>query len=194
MTTALIVVDVQNDFCPGGSMAVDGGDRVAALITDHLATSEGRYGTVVATMDWHPGPDQAPDFEHFSARPDFVDTWPPHCVQATPGAEFHPNLDLPDDAVIVRKGQNGAAYSGFEGYDEAERSLWSLLRDREVGHVDVVGLATDYCVAATAVDARALGFSVKVLLPATAGVSPETTGKAIDDMREIGIEVADAMT
>ncbi len=193
MPKALIVVDVQNDFCPGGSLAVDGGDEVAARITDHLAANEGVYDLVVATLDWHPSPSAEPDFPHFSADPDFVDTWPAHCVAGTVGAELHPNLRLPDGAVIVRKGQDAAAYSGFEGHDETGRSLSQLLRQHRIEEVDVVGLATDYCVAATASDARSNGLAVHVLLPATAGVAAESTAAAIERMGASGIAIVEEL-
>lgn len=194
MSRALIVVDVQNDFCPGGSLAVAGGDDVAARITDHLVVNRADYDAVVATMDWHPSPDVVAAFDHFSATPDYVHTWPPHCVEGTPGAEFHENLTLPEGTIVVRKGQRSAAYSGFEGYDERDTPLERILGDRGIDEVDVVGLATDYCVAATALDARAIGLSVRVLGRAVAGVAADTTEEAVARMRAAGIEFVDQPT
>lgn len=190
MKTALIVVDVQNDFCPGGSLAVEGGDGVAAGITA-LVDAADTYDLVVATMDWHPPFDASapPSFEHFAAEPDFVTTWPVHCVQDTPGAAFHPALALPDDAVIVRKGRTTAAYSGFEGATDDGTALPALLQAAAIDAVDVVGLATDHCVRATALDARAAGLHVRVLLPLVAGVAPDTTARALDELRAAGVEL-----
>jgi nicotinamidase/pyrazinamidase len=184
---ALIVVDVQNDFCSGGSLAVEGGDRVAARITDWLETQRDRYELIVATMDWHPASDPATDFEHFSDDPDFVHTWPPHCVQGTLGARLHENLRLREGSVIVRKGQTTAAYSGFEGHDDHGVTLAEVLRQKAIDEIDVVGLATDYCVKATALDARTAELKVRVLLPLVAGVDPDTTARSLDEMRAAGV-------
>jgi nicotinamidase/pyrazinamidase len=184
MTKALIVVDVQNDFCEGGSLAVTGGADVAEGITEWLEEFQDDYAVVVATADWHP----KGEFDHFSDTPDYVDTWPPHCVQLTEGAEFHPNLRLPVSTRYVRKGQDSAAYSGFEGTDNlSHEPLEDLLKHWDVDHVDVVGLATDYCVKATALDAARLGLSTSVLLPLTAGVAPESTQAALIDLEAAGV-------
>ena len=189
---ALIVVDVQNDFCPGGSLAVATGDIVASRITEWLRSGTERYELVVATMDWHPAPGEVPSFAHFADRPDFATTWPAHCVHGTPGAQLHPSLVLPPGSVVVRKGQSDAAYSGFEGCDEAQRSLAEILVRERIAAVDVVGLATDHCVKATAMDARAWGLTVRVLTPMVAGVAVESTERALDEMRVAGIEITDA--
>ncbi|MGZ4700778.1 MAG: nicotinamidase, partial [Ilumatobacteraceae bacterium] len=194
MAKALIVVDVQRDFCPGGSLAVSGGDVVASRISAWLAAGAERYDVVVATMDWHPSAEQVPSFPHFADNPDFSTTWPPHCVQSTVGAELHPNLELPAATVYVRKGQLDAAYSGFEGSDTSRASLAEILRRAGVDEVDVVGLATDYCVKATALDARALGFRVRVLTGLMAGVAPDTTGTALNEMQAAGVEISNAAT
>lgn len=193
MTTALVVVDVQNDFCPGGSLAVEGGDDVAASITSYVKAGAARYDRIIATMDWHPEPGTLPGFDHFSPEPNFVDTWPAHCVAETDGARFHPALELPEDTVIVRKGQNSAAYSGFEGSDTEDRPLEAVLADAGVDRIDVVGLATDHCVLATAMDGKALGLSVRVLLPAVAGVAPDTTEAALTRLAEAGVELVDEL-
>ena len=179
---ALIVVDVQNDFCEGGSLAVTGGNAVTAGISELLG--QHGYDHVVATMDYHIDPG-----DHFSDQPDFVDSWPPHCVVGTSGEEFPATFDATGiDAVFV-KGQYSAAYSGFEGRDDEGTLLADWLRRRDVDTVDVVGLATDYCVLATAMDAKAAGFGTRVLLDLTAGVAPATTEKATADMRAAGIEL-----
>lgn len=191
MTTALVVVDVQNDFCPGGSLAVEGGDHVAASITGYIGSGTGRYDRIIATMDWHPEPGTLPGFDHFSPEPNFVDTWPAHCVAGTDGADFHCALELPEDTIVVRKGQGSAAYSGFEGTDGRDRSLETVLAEAGVDRIDVVGLATDHCVLATAMDGKALGLSVRVLLPAVAGVAPDTTEVALARLAEAGVELVD---
>ena len=184
MTRALLVVDVQNDFCEGGSLAVTGGAAVASGITEFLEQHKGDYETVVASMDWHidPGP-------HFADQPDFVDTWPHHCVAGTTGAEFHPNLDRRGIDEVVRKGQHAAAYSAFEGVTFDGRLLASVLGGKDVDAIDVVGIATDYCVRATALDAVASGLPVRVLVDLTAGVAPETTDAAMKEMAAAGVEL-----
>jgi nicotinamidase/pyrazinamidase len=177
---ALVVVDVQNDFCEGGSLAVAGGASVAAGISALLATAE--YPLVVATRDAHRDPG-----DHFSDRPDYVDHWPPHCVLGTAGAEFHPNLDTQRIDAIFDKGAYRAAYSGFEGTDTDGTSLADWLRRHEVDTVDVVGIATDHCVRATALDAAAAGFTTTVLLDHTAGVAPDTVEQALEQLRAAGV-------
>jgi nicotinamidase/pyrazinamidase len=190
MRRALIVVDVQNDFCPGGSLAVSGGDGVAVRINEWLRSGSEQYALVVATMDWHPPPLAQIPFAHFSDDPNYVDTWPPHCVQGTYGARLHRSLSLPDGAVVVRKGQTAAAYSGFEGCDEHGTGLAEILRRDGIDAVDVVGLATDYCVRATALDAGAQGLSVRVLANMVAGAAPVSTEHAFEEMHAAGIVIA----
>lgn len=191
MARALIVVDVQNDFCEGGALAVAGGAVVAAGIGP-LATAgrDGRvYDHVVATRDVHvdPGP-------HFSDTPDFVDSWPPHCRAGTPGASFHPALDVAPIECVFDKGAYTSAYSGFEGASENESGtpLGDWLTGRGVTEVDVVGLATDHCVRATALDATRLGLATTVLLHHCAGVAPETTERALAALAEAGVELRTA--
>ena len=181
---ALIVVDVQNDFCEGGSLAVPGGGFVARSISDRLTTSSGEYAQVVASQDYHVHPGA-----HFSAHPDFVGTWPPHCVAGTPGAEFHPDLDASRVEALFRKGQYTGAYSAFESADEAGTPLADWLRQRDVTELDIVGIATDHCVRATAADAVRGGFGARVLLGLTAGVAPDTTARALTEMRDAGVEL-----
>jgi nicotinamidase/pyrazinamidase len=185
---ALVIVDVQNDFCEGGSLAVTGGAAVARGISERLAGAHG-YDHVVATKDFHIDPG-----DHFSAHPDYVNSWPVHCVAATPGSEFHPELDTSTVEAVFRKGAYAAAYSGFEGADDTQTALADWLRQRDVDDVDVVGIATDYCVLATAADAARAGFATRVLLDLTAGVAPESTAKAVQDLRAAGIEIIGAAT
>jgi nicotinamidase/pyrazinamidase len=179
---ALIIVDVQNDFCEGGSLAVAGGAAVAQGINALLAAPDPGYDHVVATADFHidPGP-------HFSDTPDFVDSWPVHCVAHSTGADFHPDLDTSPIEAVFEKGHYSAAYSGFEGSTGDGTLLADWLRERDVGAVDVVGIATDYCVKATAADAAAAGFTTRVLLELTAGVAPESTTAALDALRAAGV-------
>lgn len=185
MARALVVVDTQVDFCEGGHLAVAGGAAVAAGITDLLRGPDaGRYSHVVATRDRHRDPGA-----HFSADPDFVDSWPAHCVVGTSGAEFHPALDANMVGAIFDKGEFAAAYSGFEGTDAAGCPLASWLRDHGVGEVEVVGIATDHCVRATAVDAVRAGFTTTVRLDLTAGVAAETTQRAIEEMAAHGVRL-----
>jgi nicotinamidase/pyrazinamidase len=189
MHRALIVVDVQNDFCEGGSLPVAGGADVAAAITDLVGQSNTiGYRHVVATRDHHIAPGN-----HFADRPDFVHSWPVHCVAGTEGVGFHPNFApaVASGAVdaVFSKGAYAAAYSGFEGLDENGEGLADWLRARGVTEVDVVGIATDHCVRATALDAVREGFHTRVLLDLTAGVAPATTEQALEELRDAGAEL-----
>jgi nicotinamidase/pyrazinamidase len=185
MSRALIVVDVQNDFCEGGSLEVAGGAGVAGAITKHMRAAAADYDHVIATKDYHIAPGG-----HFSEEPDYVTTWPRHCVVGTTGVEFHPRLATEPIEAVFTKGAYGAAYSGFEGTTEGEVGLADWLRRQDVDRVDVVGIATDHCVRATAIDAVKAGFATRVLLDLTAGVARETVDHAIDQMREEGVELA----
>ncbi|MCV6984799.1 pyrazinamidase PncA [Mycobacterium shinjukuense] len=178
---ALIIVDVQNDFCEGGSLPVSGAHAVVRRINDYLASGPG-YQHIVATQDFHIDPG-----DHFSDHPDFATSWPPHCRAGSPGAEFDPDLDTGPIEAVFRKGAYSAAYSGFEGVDDNRTPLLEWLRKRGVDKVDVVGLATDHCVRRTAEDAARAGFATRVLLDLTAGVSAETTERALHDMRAASI-------
>jgi len=191
MKRALIVVDVQNDFCEGGSLAVPGGAEVAFKIGTLLHHWSQRtpqappYDVAVATRDYHIEPGH-----HFSDDPDFVDSWPAHCVVGTDGEAFHPNLDpQPFDAIFL-KGEHAAAYSGFEGRTADGASLADWLRNHDVTDVDIAGLATDYCVRQTALDALREGFTVRVLTDLCAGIGPETTKAALAEVRKAGAAVA----
>ncbi|GAA1261117.1 isochorismatase family protein [Sphaerisporangium rubeum] len=182
MKTTLVIVDVQNDFCEGGSLAVQGGAGVAAAIGPHAASAG--YDHVVATRDHHVDPG-----DHFSDHPDYARTWPPHCVAGTEGAAFHPALDTSRVEEVFSKGRDSAAYSGFEGHGADGAGLADWLRSRDVSAVDVVGIATDHCVRATALDAAREGFAVRVLLDLTAGVARPTTDAALADLRAAGVEL-----
>jgi nicotinamidase/pyrazinamidase len=182
---ALVIVDVQNDFCEGGSLAVAGGAAVARAISARLADPGHGYQHVVATRDYHVDPGR-----HFAAEPDFATTWPPHCRAGTPGADFHPDLDTSHVDEVFRKGAHAAAYSGFEGSSDDGQPLADWLRERGVTAVDVAGIATDYCVRATAADAAGAGFATRLLLDLTAGVAPATTAAAVSDLRGRGVEIS----
>jgi nicotinamidase/pyrazinamidase len=181
MTRALIVVDVQNDFCEGGSLAVAGGAAVAAAITGHVRT--GGYDHVVATRDHHIDPGH-----HFAEQPDFLETWPAHCVVGTGGVELHPALDRDPIDAVFDKGEYAAAYSGFEARSDGV-GLADWLRGHGVDAVDVVGIATDHCVRATALDAVGVGFDTRVLLHLTAGVAEGTTEAALEQLRTAGVHL-----
>jgi nicotinamidase/pyrazinamidase len=183
---ALLIVDVQNDFCEGGSLAVAGGAAVARAITEFLASpAAARYAHILASKDYHIDPGS-----HFSDEPDFVTTWPPHCVAGTAGAKFHPDFDASRVEQVFRKGQHAAAYSAFEGLSESGETLLAWLSARDVRDLDVIGIATDYCVKATAADAAAAGFATTVPLGLTAGVDPTTTAEALNSLRAAGITLS----
>ena len=190
MARALIVVDVQNDFCEGGSLPVTGGAQVAHDIAELLQRrSQGlpgaaTYDVVVATKDHHVDPGA-----HWSSTPDFVDSWPVHCRVGTDGEAFHPNLDPEPFDAIFRKGEHAAAYSGFEGATAAGEGLEAWLRAQRISEVDVCGIATDHCVRATALDAQRAGFRTRVLTGLVAGVAPDTTERALAEMTDAGIEL-----
>ncbi len=183
--TALLIVDVQRDFCEGGSLAVIGGAEVARHISGWLATHAADYAAVVATRDHHIDPGT-----HFSSAPDYHDSWPAHCVAGTPGAELHPELDTTAIEAVFDKGEHAAAYSGFEGADREGTELADWLHRHGIEAVDIIGIASDYCVRATALDAAAAGFRTRVFRGLTAGVAPETTEEAWRALREAGVEVA----
>ncbi|MEV0421221.1 isochorismatase family protein [Streptosporangium canum] len=183
MATALIIVDVQNDFCEGGSLPVGGGAEVAAAISRHAASHD--YDHVVATRDFHVDPG-----EHFAAEPDYLSSWPAHCVAGTSGAEFHPAFDTAKVEEVFSKGAHAAAYSGFEGSAPDGTALADWLARRGVSAVDVVGIATDHCVRATALDAVGNGLAVQVLLDLTAGVARSTTDAALAELGAAGARLS----
>ena len=181
---ALIVVDVQNDFCEGGSLAVAGGTHLAGAI-NHYLTGSTDYRHVVATQDFHIDPGG-----HFSDHPDYISSWPPHCRAGSTGAEFHPDLDADRFDAVFRKGAYDAGYSGFSGVDDAGTPLADWLRQRGVDAVDVVGIATDHCVRRTAEDAATEGLATRVLVDLTAGVGERSTAAALDALRASGVTIA----
>ncbi|WP_282452545.1 nicotinamidase [Corynebacterium pygosceleis] len=186
MMRALVVVDVQNDFCPGGALATERGDMVAEGIADLIRDPAAGYGAIVATQDWHIDPG-----EHFSGNPDFVDSWPIHCVVGTGGAELHPAIKDEAFDEIFRKGEYSAAYSGFEGHAAGDETvtMTTWLRFRHVTDVDVVGIATDHCVKATVLDALREGFGVRVLPELCSPVTVDTGEQALREMESAGARV-----
>jgi nicotinamidase/pyrazinamidase len=191
MKRALIVVDVQNDFCEGGSLPVLGGADVASDIGEllhHWTRKDDHapaYDVVVASKDHHVDPGH-----HWAREPDFIDTWPVHCKVGTDGEAFHPNLDpQPFDAIFL-KGEHAAAYSGFEGRTTDGSTLTEWLRAHEITHVDVCGIATDYCVRATALDAIGNGFDTRLLERLCAGVAPASTETALKELATAGVTIS----
>lgn len=205
MPKALIIVDVQNDFCEGGSLPVSGGAELATGISELLDSSFGVEGHdfdyVLATQDWHIDPG-----EHFSQTPDFINSWPPHCLAGSKGAQLHPNLDTEYLDAYFQKGKYQAAYSGFEGFlapedevptgsrenpepDETRPSLDEWLQDHDVDSLSIVGLATDYCVRATALDAISAGYEVTVLSEFCAGIDEAASQAALADLAAAGAEI-----
>jgi nicotinamidase/pyrazinamidase len=192
MPRALLIIDVQNDFTEGGALGVDGGAAVAAAITRHARSHADDYALVVASRDWH---DAANDNGgHFAtdAAPDFVTTWPVHCVAGSEGADYHLAIDHALIDLHVRKGQGVPAYSIFEGTTDDGRSLVAALDERGIDEVDVVGIATDHCVRASALDALAAGRRVRVLSDLVAGVAPGPSAAALAEIVAAGGEVAAA--
>jgi nicotinamidase/pyrazinamidase len=180
---ALIAVDVQNDFCEGGSLPVPGGAALAGEIDAYLAGGP-EYRHVVATQDFHIDPG-----DHFSDHPDYISSWPPHCRANTAGAEFHPDLDVGRFEAVFRKGAYDAGYSGFSGRDQRGTLLADWLAQREVDQVDVIGIATDHCVRRTAEDAATQGLQTRVLVNLTVGVGEQSTAAAIEALRALGVEI-----
>jgi nicotinamidase/pyrazinamidase len=186
--TALIVVDVQRDFCEGGSLAVGGGEAAAVAISDLIESAGDAYSMIVATRDWHIDP--GAHFASPGSLPDFSSTWPVHCVAGTPGAEWHQDLHLPQSTVVVSKGEHQAAYSGFEGKTGHGEALRDVLRGEDISAVDVVGIATSFCVKATALDAVKAGFRTRVLAPLTADVDAAATAATLDGLARAGVRIA----
>jgi nicotinamidase/pyrazinamidase len=186
VTRALFIIDVQNDFTEGGALGVDGGAQVAAGVSELLAAHPHYYSAVFASRDWHDIDND--NGGHFArdAAPDFVNTWPVHCVAGTPGAEYHPALVTDAVTVHIRKGQGKPAYSIFEGTSEAGESVGALLSAHGVTDVDVVGLATDHCVRASALDALNHGQHVRVLTDLIAGVAAAPSEAALAELAHAG--------
>jgi nicotinamidase/pyrazinamidase len=184
--SALMIVDVQKDFCPGGALAAPGGDAIVPAINRYVADAQKRGLAIYATRDWHPRVTS-----HFKT---FGGEWPPHCVQNSPGAKFHPDLKLPADAVIVSKGddEDQPGYSAFDGHTAEGRALIADLKERHIDRLFVAGIATDYCVLKTVLDARHAGIAVTVLDDAVTGieVTPGDVGRAMEEMQGAGASVA----
>jgi nicotinamidase/pyrazinamidase len=188
MARALLVIDVQNDFCEGGALAVEGGAQVARKISSYLETAN--YDLVVASRDWHDADStNSGHFAEAGSEPNYTTTWPVHCVADTEGANYHPNLSTAKIDVDIYKGQGQNGYSIFEGVTKQGQSFAALLDSKAITEVDVVGIATDHCVLASATDSKKHGLTVRVISSLTAGVSAESTEKAIDQMIDDGIEV-----
>ncbi|MEU1073507.1 MULTISPECIES: isochorismatase family protein [unclassified Streptomyces] len=189
MRRALIIVDVQKDFCEGGSVPVKGGADRAAAIAEFVRRADGPYAFVVATRDHHVDPGA-----HFSENPDFKDSFPVHCVVGSEGGEFHPDFVPAVESghvdEVVFKGAHSASKSGFEGFTQDGTTLSAWLNARDITDLDVVGIATDHCVKATALDGVRAGFSVRVLLDYTAGVAADTTHTALDELRRAGVALS----
>ena len=190
MTRALFIIDVQNDFTEGGALGVDGGAAVAAGITAHLAEHPGRYSHVIASRDWHDGSNDNGGHFATAAAPDFVDSWPVHCVAGTPGAEYHPALDTAAIDVHIRKGQGKPAYSIFEGTTDDDRTVAEVIDGLGIDEIDVVGIATDYCVRASALDALAAGRRVTVITDLVAGVAEASSAAALEELETAGASLA----
>lgn len=192
MSRALLIVDVQNDFTEGGALAVAGGDAVASAVTAHLAAHAGEYAVVIASRDWHDA--EGDNGGHFSAEPDYVDSWPAHCVAGTDGAAYDPLLVT--DAVThhVLKGQGVPAYSMFEGRTEDGETVGGILTAHGVTDADAVGIATDHCVRASVLDAIAHGVHVRVLTDLIAGVDEQASRAALAELAHAGAELVDGST
>ena len=189
MTRALFIIDVQNDFTEGGALGVDGGAAVAAGVTELLSQHPDRYDVVFASRDWHDADND--NGGHFAdGTPDYVDTWPVHCVAGAAGAEYHPDLDTSLIDVHVRKGQGKPAYSIFEGVTDDGETVPEALDRLGVTEIDVAGIATDYCVLASALDGLESGRSVRILTDLVAGVAPESSAAALARLESAGAQLA----
>lgn len=191
MSKALFVIDVQNDFCEGGALACQGGAAVAASITNYLRANRSSYDVVIASRDWHtPNSENGGHFPPDGSEPDFVTTWPLHCIAGELGAEYHPNLDSSLIDLHIKKGQDNHGYSIFEGVTDSGESMQESIARLGITEVDVVGIATDYCVRASALDAKNSGLEVRVITSLTAGVAAASTEVAIDELVDAGVKVA----
>ena len=191
MSAALFIVDVQNDFTEGGALGVAGGDAVAAGITRYLAAHASDYALILASRDWHDA--EGDNGGHFAAgEPDFVNTWPVHCVAGSSGADYDPGLDTTAVTHHVKKGQGKPAYSLYEGVTDDGRTIAELLEEHGILDVDVVGIATDYCVRASALDAIAHGLRVRVLVDLVAGVAADSSDAALAELAHAGAELVES--
>ncbi|WP_341579217.1 isochorismatase family protein [Microbacterium schleiferi] len=189
MGKALFIVDVQNDFTEGGALGVEGGDAVAERISRYLVTHAEEYDIIVASRDWHHADHD--NGGHFHPEPDFVDTWPVHCVSGTEGAEYDPAFDTASVTHHVKKGQGEPAYSLFEGTTDDGAKVSDLLTEHGILEVDVAGIATDYCVRASALDAIAHGRRVRVITNLIAGVAAESSDAALAEVAYAGAELVE---
>lgn len=189
MSRALFIIDVQNDFTEGGALGVEGGAAVAAGISRYLAEHADEYTAIFASRDWHDADNDNGGHFAVDAAPDFVSSWPPHCVAGTTGAEYHPALDTERVTFHIRKGQGVPAYSIFEGRTEAGSSVHNLLDEHGIDQIDIAGIATDYCVRASALDALGHGQRVRVLTDLVAGVAPESSEAALAELAHAGAEL-----
>jgi nicotinamidase/pyrazinamidase len=187
MTRALFVVDVQNDFTERGALGVAGGDAVAERVSRYLAAHADRYAVVVASRDWHHGDDD--NGGHFSDAPDFVDTWPVHCVGGTYGADYDEVFDTTRVTHHLKKGQGKPAYSLFEGVSDDGETAAEILDAHGIRNIDIVGIATDYCVRASALDALAAGRRVRVFTDLVTGVHPASSEAALSEIAAAGGEL-----
>lgn len=185
----LFIIDVQNDFTEGGALGVDGGGAVARGITEYLQRHPDRYSNVIASRDWHDADND--NGGHFATTdaPNFVTTWPVHCVAGTPGSDYHFALDTELVTQHVRKGQGVPAYSIFEGFSPEGVEFARILAELGVRDVDIVGIATDHCVRASALDAIAAGYNVRVLTDLVAGVDADSSAAALDELANAGAEI-----
>jgi nicotinamidase/pyrazinamidase len=186
---ALFIIDVQNDFTEGGALAVDGGAAVAASITEYLRSNPGLYDVVFASRDWHDADNDNGGHFATTEAPDYVATWPIHCVAGSSGAEYHPALDASLIDIQVRKGQGAPAYSIFEGTTDDGQTIQQKLDEFDIRDVDVVGIATDYCVRASALDALHAHRRVRVLTDLVAGVAANTTTTALAELKDAGVDI-----
>lgn len=190
MSSALVIIDVQNDFTEGGALGVEGGAAIAAGITRLIQEHPGLYDHILTSRDWHDG--EGDNGGHFSATPDFIDSWPPHCIAGSQGAEYHRALELGPDVIHLRKGQGAPAYSIFEGVTDGGETMQDVLSRLGVNTIDVVGIATDYCVLASALDGLKSGCSVRVLRDLVAGVAPESSVAALKRLVAEGAAVVES--
>ena len=186
---ALLVVDIQNDFTEGGALGVEGGTQVARDVSSYLGDHHDDYALVIASRDWHDADNDNGGHFATDAEPNFVDTWPVHCVAGTFGAEYHPELDLQHIGIHIKKGMGEPSYSMFEGVAEDGRSVAEVLSDAGITEVDVVGIATDHCVRASALDALGVGQKVTVLTDLIAAVAPESGQAALAELKEKGASI-----
>jgi nicotinamidase/pyrazinamidase len=184
-----MIIDVQNDFTEGGALGVDGGAAVASGITEYLRAHPDVYDAVFASRDWHDADNSNGGHFATDSAPDFVTTWPVHCVAGTTGAQYHPALDESLIDIGVRKGQGKPAYSIFEGTTDDGEKVEQKLDELDVTDVDIVGIATDYCVRASALDALSAGRHVRVLSDLIAGVAADSSTAALDELRDAGVDI-----